>query len=160
MVSHLPGVYLLSFCLTGLYDGSMPNLCSITSLGIPDISDICHVKASRFSQRKVMSASSYLGSRHVLTWNFFSGSLRSAGTSLSATSFFFRSADWSAGCWIDAEVPYAPFLADGGQGAQWFGWRWLERCVTAVRLYYLGRLFLGHFFAKSSNMHQCGVLTC
>jgi hypothetical protein len=34
MVSCLPSVYLLSFCLIGLYDGSMPNLCSIISLGI------------------------------------------------------------------------------------------------------------------------------
>jgi hypothetical protein len=115
MVSHLSSVYLLSFCLTGLYDGSMPNLCSIISLGIMCIFDICHAKISRFFWRKVMSVSSYLESRHVLTWNFFFGSLRLAGTSLSATSFF-KPADWSVGCWFDAEAPYAPFLADDGRG--------------------------------------------
>jgi hypothetical protein len=38
MVSCLFGVYLLSFYLTGLYNGSMPGLCSITSLGISGIS--------------------------------------------------------------------------------------------------------------------------
>jgi hypothetical protein len=36
-------------------------LCSITSLGIPGISNICHAKTSRFSQRKVMNVTSYLG---------------------------------------------------------------------------------------------------
>jgi hypothetical protein len=59
-------VYLLSFYLISLYDGPMSNLCSITSLGIPGISDIYHVKTSRFSQRKEMTTSSYLGSRPVL----------------------------------------------------------------------------------------------
>jgi hypothetical protein len=34
MVSRLSGVDILHFCLTGLYDESIPNLCSITSLGI------------------------------------------------------------------------------------------------------------------------------
>jgi hypothetical protein len=80
MVSRLCDVYLLSFCLTGLYDESISNLCSITSLGILGISNICHIKISRFSQRKVISMSSYLESRHVLTRNFFSGSLTSART--------------------------------------------------------------------------------
>jgi hypothetical protein len=76
-----------------LYDESMPNLCSINFLGIPDIYDICHAKTSRFSCRKVMSASSYLGSRLVLTQNFFSGSLRLVGTSLFVVSLFFSSID-------------------------------------------------------------------
>jgi hypothetical protein len=40
MVSRLSGVYLLSFCLIGLNAESMPNLCSITSLGIPSKSDM------------------------------------------------------------------------------------------------------------------------
>jgi hypothetical protein len=44
MVSCLYGVYLLSFCLISLNDRSIPNLCSITSLGTPGISDIFHVK--------------------------------------------------------------------------------------------------------------------
>jgi hypothetical protein len=93
MVSHISDVYLISFCLTGLYDGSMPKLCSITPLGIPDIFDICHAKTSRFFWRKVMNVSSYLGSRHVLTQNFFSRSLKLVGTSLSTASFFFRFVD-------------------------------------------------------------------
>jgi hypothetical protein len=37
-------VYLLSFYLISLNDGSIPNLCSITSLGTSGISDIFHVK--------------------------------------------------------------------------------------------------------------------
>jgi hypothetical protein len=41
MVLSLSEVYLLSFCLIGLYDGSIPNLCSITSLRILSMSDIC-----------------------------------------------------------------------------------------------------------------------
>jgi hypothetical protein len=61
-----------------------------------------------------MSMSFYLGSRHVLTRNFFSGSLRSVGTSLCEASF--KSADWSVGCWFDAEAPYASFLADDDRG--------------------------------------------
>jgi hypothetical protein len=32
--------------------GSMPNFWSVTSLGISGISDICHAKTSRFSQKK------------------------------------------------------------------------------------------------------------
>jgi hypothetical protein len=71
MVSCLYVVYLLSFYFTGLYDGSMPNLCSIISLGTPGISDICHAKTSRLSQRKVMSVSSYLGSSVELIRSFF-----------------------------------------------------------------------------------------
>jgi hypothetical protein len=71
----------------------MSNLYSITSLGILTISNINHAKISRFSWRKVMSMSFYLGSRYVLTQNFFFGSLRSAGTFLFAASFFFRSAN-------------------------------------------------------------------
>jgi hypothetical protein len=40
MASHMSGVYLLSFCFISLNNVSIPNLCSITSLGIPDISNI------------------------------------------------------------------------------------------------------------------------
>jgi hypothetical protein len=58
--SSLSGVYFLSFCLTDLYNWSMSNLCSITSLRISDIYDIYHAKTSRFSLRKVMRMSSYL----------------------------------------------------------------------------------------------------
>jgi hypothetical protein len=49
MVSRLFGVYLLSLCLIGLNAGSMTNLCSITTLGITCISDICHANTSRFA---------------------------------------------------------------------------------------------------------------
>jgi hypothetical protein len=115
MVLRLSGVYLLSFCLISLYDGSMPNLFSIIPLGISGISDICHVKASRFSQRKVMSVSSYLASRPILIQSFLSGLLGSTGTSLSSVSFFL-SACYLVGCWLDVEAPYAPFLVDGGRG--------------------------------------------
>jgi hypothetical protein len=95
----------------------MSNLCSITSLGIIGISDICHVKTSKFSHRKVMSVNSYLASRSALIQSFLSGLLGSTGTSLSSGSFFFfPSIDWSAGCLLDVEMPYVPFLADGGQG--------------------------------------------
>jgi hypothetical protein len=73
MVSRLSGVYLLSFSLTGLYDGSMPNLCSITFLGIPGIYDIWHAKTLRLSWRKMMSVSFYLGSRSVLIQSVLSG---------------------------------------------------------------------------------------
>jgi hypothetical protein len=94
----------------------MPNLCSITSLGISGISDICHLKRSRFSWRKVMSASSYLASSSMLIRSFLSGLLGSTGTFLSSASFFFMFIDSSTGCWLDAEAPYAPFLANGGRG--------------------------------------------
>jgi hypothetical protein len=63
-----------------------------------------------------MSTSSYLASRSLLIRSFLSGLLGSTGTSLSSASFFFPSAGWSMGCWLDAEAPYAPFLADEGQG--------------------------------------------
>jgi hypothetical protein len=84
MVSRLSAVYLLSFCLINLYDGLMSNLCSITSLGIPSISDIFHAKTSRLSQRKVMSVNSYLGSRLSLIRSFLSGLIRSTTTPLSS----------------------------------------------------------------------------
>jgi hypothetical protein len=83
MVSCLSSVYILSFCLIGLNVGSMSNSCSITSLGIPGISDICYVKTSRFSLRKVMIASSYLTSSSVLRRSFFLMSSGSTTTSLS-----------------------------------------------------------------------------
>jgi hypothetical protein len=63
-----------------------------------------------------MIVSSYLQSRPVLTQNFFSRLLRSAGTSLSAASFCFRFTDWSTGYWFDTEALYKPFLPDGGRG--------------------------------------------
>jgi hypothetical protein len=113
MVSHLSGVYLLSFCLIGLYAGSKSNLCSITSLGIPDISDIWHAKTSIFFWRKVTSASSYLASKFALTWSFLSKSLGSGRTSLSMTSFFlsWRLISSLKGveeyCWLVTWVPMA-----------------------------------------------------
>jgi hypothetical protein len=114
MISRLSSAYLLSVCLISLCVRSMPNLSSITSLRISVISDICHVKTSRFFQRKVMSMSSYLTSRPVLIRSFLPGLLGSSGASLSSVSFFFTSTGWSAGCWLDVEVSYVPFLAHEG----------------------------------------------
>jgi hypothetical protein len=62
----------------------MPNLCSIISLWIPNISDIFHAKTSILSQRKVMSVNSYLESRLSLIQSFLSGLLGSTATSLSS----------------------------------------------------------------------------
>jgi hypothetical protein len=68
--------------LIGSNVGSIPNLCSITSLGIPGISDIFHVKISIFPQRKVMNVSSYLGLSFVLILSLLSRSLGSARISI------------------------------------------------------------------------------
>jgi hypothetical protein len=84
MASHLSGVYLLSFCLIGLYDRSTPNFCSITSLEISGISDIFHAKTLKLSRRKVISVNSYLGSRLSLIRSFLSGFLGSTSTCLSS----------------------------------------------------------------------------
>jgi hypothetical protein len=116
MVSCLYGMYRLSFYFIGLYDGSMPKLCSITSLEIPGISDICHRKTSWFSQRKVMSVSSYLASRPVLMQSFLSGLLGSVGTSLFTSPFFLSSTNWSAGGWFDPKATCVLFLTEGGHG--------------------------------------------
>src|SRR3954463_7602703 len=51
--------------LTGLAFGSTCNLCSANSLGIPGILEGFHAKISQFSQRKLMSSISYLGSKSV-----------------------------------------------------------------------------------------------
>jgi hypothetical protein len=118
MVSHLSGVYRLTFCLIDLNAGSMPNLCSISSLGIPNISDICHAKTSRFSQRKVMSVSSYLVLRFSSMHSFLSGSLGLARTSLS----LFLSSTWRlAGGRFYPEVTCMPFFAEGGRGVSLVG---------------------------------------
>jgi hypothetical protein len=77
---------LLSFCLFSLNDGSIPNLCLITSLVILGISSIFHEKTSRSSQRKVMSTNSYLGSSFELIRSFLFGLLGSTRTSLSSVS--------------------------------------------------------------------------
>src|SRR3954468_22160769 len=50
---------------TGLAFGSTRNLCSTNSLGTPGISDGFHAKISQFSRRKLMSSTSYLGSKLV-----------------------------------------------------------------------------------------------
>jgi hypothetical protein len=83
---RLSRVYLLSFYLICLNDGSIPNLCSTTSLGILDISIIFHAKTSRFSQRKLMSVSSYLGLSFGSILSFFSGSAGLARISLLSPS--------------------------------------------------------------------------
>src|SRR3989337_4604051 len=53
----------LTFCLTGRAWGQTARWCSITSLGMPGMSDACHANTSTFARRKVMSALSYLPSR-------------------------------------------------------------------------------------------------
>ena len=50
---------------TGLAFGSTRNLCSANSLGTPGMSDGFHAKMSQFSRRKLMSSTSYFGSRSV-----------------------------------------------------------------------------------------------
>src|SRR4051812_11536056 len=45
--------------------GSTCNLCSANPLGTPGISAGFHAKISQFSRRKLMSSSSYLGSKSV-----------------------------------------------------------------------------------------------
>jgi hypothetical protein len=114
MVSRLLGVYFLSFCLTGLYDGSMHNLCSITSPGMPGISNIYHGKTSRLSQRKLMSVNSYLGSRLSLIRSFLSGLLGSNTTYLSSFSrvpFSLLSTFRSVGAGVEANAILVPFDA-------------------------------------------------
>jgi hypothetical protein len=106
-------VYLLSFYLIDLNDGSIPNLCSITSLGIPDISDIFHAKTLRLSQRKVMSVSSYLGLSFELILNFLSESLGSTRTSLlsysSTIPVFLLSTFLLVSGLVEAEPMWMPF---------------------------------------------------
>src|SRR3954462_3525706 len=57
--------------LTGLAFGSTFNLCSANSLGTPGMSDGFHAKISQFSRRKLMSSSSYLGSKSVAMLVYF-----------------------------------------------------------------------------------------
>jgi hypothetical protein len=86
MTSCLSAVYLLSFCLISLNDGSILNLCSITSLEIPGISDIFYVKHLDFFRKKVTSMNSYLRSRFELIRSFLSGLLGSVRISLSSST--------------------------------------------------------------------------
>jgi hypothetical protein len=115
MALCLSRVHLLSLCLISLIDGSIPNLCSITTLGILSISNIFHAKTSRFSQRKVTNVRSYLGSSFELILNFLSESLGSAGISLLSTSstvpFFFLSTFRSVGSWVEAKATMTLFYA-------------------------------------------------
>ena len=50
-------------CFIGRASSLTASLCSITSLGTPGKPDASHAKTSEFSQRKAMSALSYLSSR-------------------------------------------------------------------------------------------------
>src|SRR3954465_3743216 len=59
---------------TGLAFGSTRNLCSANSLGTPGMSDGFHAKTSQFSRRKLMSSTSYFGSRSTATLVNFSSS--------------------------------------------------------------------------------------
>jgi hypothetical protein len=163
MVSRLYGVYHLSLYLISLYDGSVSNLCSITSLWIPDISDICYAKTSRFSQRKVMSTSSYLANRPVLMRRFLSGSLGSADTSLSAAPFFLSSTNRSTGGWFDLEATCVPFLTEGGHGVPvvcGFSTGDLNKVPPLHIFATFATCYWASFFTKSFSMCQCCVFTC
>src|SRR3954449_9677384 len=56
-----------SVCLTGRSLGSTCNLCSVSSLGTPGMSEGFHAKMSPFSRRNSMSALSYAGVKLVPT---------------------------------------------------------------------------------------------
>ena len=74
------------FCFTGHVSSRTDNLCSITSLGTPGISDGLHEKTSMFARRKVMSVSPYLGSNATRIWTDLVGSVLSRLTVLSRLS--------------------------------------------------------------------------
>jgi hypothetical protein len=150
MVSRLSGVYLLSFYLIGLNAGSMPNLCSITSLGISDISDICHEKTSRFSQRKLTSMSSYLASSSVLRRSFLLVSSGSTTTSLYVAPFFLSSAGECA-----LLLWWPEYTAD-----RWFEGRCFDRSASSVCLGHLCGQLLYFLLVELSGVCECGVLTC
>src|SRR3954463_16499203 len=59
---------------TGLAFGSTHNLCSANSLGTPGMSDGFHTKMSQFSRRKLVSSTSYFGSRSIAMLVNFSSS--------------------------------------------------------------------------------------
>src|ERR1041384_644141 len=60
--------------LTGRAFGSTRNLCSANSLGTPGMLDGFHAKTSQFSRRKLMSSTSYFGSRSMAMLVNFSSS--------------------------------------------------------------------------------------
>ena len=60
---------------TGRAFGSTRSLCSANSLGTPGMSDGFHAKMSQFSRRKLMSSTSYFGSKSVAMLVNFSSSV-------------------------------------------------------------------------------------
>jgi hypothetical protein len=63
MASRLSSAKQRMCCHFGVALGSTLSECSINSLGTPGMSAGFHAKMSRLARRKLMSASSYLGSR-------------------------------------------------------------------------------------------------
>jgi hypothetical protein len=66
MASRLSSAKRQRCCHFGVALGSMLSECSIRYLGTPGMSAGFHAKMSRLAQRKLMSASSYFGSRPAL----------------------------------------------------------------------------------------------
>ena len=74
MAAFLSGANHRSFCLMGFEPLLISMVCSANSLGTPGISAGFHAKMSLLSLRKLVSASSYLGSSSELMIAVFSGS--------------------------------------------------------------------------------------
>ena len=60
MAPHLSLSKQLKRCLAGFKPRMRRNACSVTSLGMPDMSKGFHVKTSRLARRKLASLLSYL----------------------------------------------------------------------------------------------------
>ena len=73
-----------NFYLIGFALGWIASLCSITSLGILGMLDGCYANMSTFAPRKVMSVSSYLGSRLEPIRMVLEGSVGPRGTVLTS----------------------------------------------------------------------------
>ena len=87
IAAFLSGANLHSFCLMGLDPLLTLIICSANFLGTPGMSTGFQAKISLLSQRKLVSASSYLGSRFALIIAVFSGSPVSRSIVFVATNF-------------------------------------------------------------------------
>ena len=87
IAAFLSGKNHRSRCFTGLEPSLISILCSTNSLGTPGMSAGFQAKISLLSRRKLVSASSYLGSRFALMIAVFSGSPVSRSIVLVAASF-------------------------------------------------------------------------
>jgi hypothetical protein len=74
-------------CLTGQAPAQMSSECSVTSLGMPGMSEGLHAKTSAFARRKSTSTASYLGSSSEPILTFLpASSLGSRETDLTASA--------------------------------------------------------------------------